>query len=167
LLVKRCSKGWYHKTISIKRYSFKAYEKDASGLYNGKINFRKKNKKNESCNIGIKEKRFVDSNVTASDLCFKAAEQLLDEMNIDRSSIDMLIFLSQLPDYRIPANSPNLQHRLGLSKNTACFDISLACSGYVYALSTAFSYASQNGINRVLLLVGETFSKIVSKKDFF
>ncbi len=41
----------------------------------------------------------------------------------------------------------------------------LACSGYVYALSTAFAYASQNGINRVLLLVGETFSKIVSKKD--
>ena len=86
-------------------------------------------------------------------------------MKIERSSIDMLIFLSQLPDYRIPATSPNLQDRLGLSKNTACFDISLACSGYVYALSTAFAYASQNGINRVLLLVGETFSKIVSKKD--
>ena len=116
-------------------------------------------------NIGIKEKRFVDSDVTASDLCFKAAENLLDEMNIDRSSIDMLIFLSQLPDYRIPATSPNLQDRLGLSKNTACLDISLACSGYVYALSTAFAYASQNGINKVLLLVGETFSKIVSKKD--
>jgi 3-oxoacyl-[acyl-carrier-protein] synthase-3 len=116
-------------------------------------------------NIGIKEKRYVNVDTSAADLCFKAADQLLDEMEINRSSIDMLIFLSQLPDYRIPANSPNLQHRLGLSKNTACFDISLACSGYVYALSTAFSYASQNGINRVLLLVGETFSKIVSKKD--
>lgn len=116
-------------------------------------------------NIGIKEKRFVDENISASDLCFKAADQLLNEMEIERSSIDMLIFLSQLPDYRIPATSPNLQDRLGLSKNTACFDISLACSGYVYALSTAFAYASQNGINRVLLLVGETFSKIVSKKD--
>jgi 3-oxoacyl-[acyl-carrier-protein] synthase-3 len=86
-------------------------------------------------------------------------------MKIDRTSIDMLIFLSQLPDYRIPATSPSLQDRLGLSKNTACFDISLACSGYVYALSNAFSYASQNGINRVLLLVGETFSKIVSEQD--
>jgi 3-oxoacyl-[acyl-carrier-protein] synthase-3 len=116
-------------------------------------------------NIGIKEKRFVDSDVTSSDLCFKAADKLLNEMKIDRSSIDMLIFLSQLPDYRIPATSPNLQVRLGLSKNTACFDISLACSGYVYALSSAFAYASHNGINKVLLLVGETFSKIVSKKD--
>ena len=116
-------------------------------------------------NIGIKEKRFVDEDISASDLCFKAAEKLLNEMYIDRTSIDMLIFLSQLPDHRIPATSPSLQERLGLSQNTACFDISLACSGYVYALSTAFAYASQNGINRVLLLVGETFSKIVSKKD--
>jgi 3-oxoacyl-[acyl-carrier-protein] synthase-3 len=116
-------------------------------------------------NIGIKEKRYVDNETTASDLCFKSAETLLNEMNIDRSSIDMLIFLSQLPDYKIPATSPILQDRLGLSKDTACFDISLACSGYVYALSNAFAYASQNGINRVLLLVGETFSKIVSPKD--
>jgi len=116
-------------------------------------------------NIGIKEKRFVDIDTTASDLCFKAADRLLNEMNIERSSIDVLIFLSQLPDYRIPATSPSLQERLGLSKNTACFDISLACSGYIYSLSTAFAYASQKSINRVLLLVGETFSKIVSKKD--
>ena len=116
-------------------------------------------------NVGIREKRYVDSNVTAADLCCKAADNLLNEMNIDRTSIDMLIFLSQLPDYRIPATSPSLQDRLGLSNNTACFDISLACSGYVYALSNAFSYASQNGINRVLLLVGETFSKIISEQD--
>jgi 3-oxoacyl-[acyl-carrier-protein] synthase-3 len=116
-------------------------------------------------NIGIKEKRHVDLNTTAADLCFKAAEKLFDDMSIDRATIDMLIFLTQLPDYSLPATSPNLQDRLGLSKNTACFDISLACSGYVYALSTAFAYASQNGINRVLLLVGETFSKIVSSKD--
>jgi 3-oxoacyl-[acyl-carrier-protein] synthase-3 len=88
-------------------------------------------------NVGIREKRYVDPDVTASDLCYKAADTLLNEMNIERSSIDMLIFLSQLPDYRIPATSPTLQDRLGLSKNTACFDISLACSGYVYALSNA------------------------------
>ncbi len=116
-------------------------------------------------NIGIKEKRHVDPDTTASDLCYKAANKLLNEMSIDRSTIDVLIFLSQTPDYIIPATSPILQERLGLTKDTACFDISLACSGYVYALSTAFAYASQNGINRVLLLVGETFSKIVSNKD--
>lgn len=116
-------------------------------------------------NIGIKEKRHVDNDTTSSDLCYKAADKLLTEMNIDRSSIDVLIFLSQYPDYRIPATAPILQDRLGLPNSTASFDISLACSGYVYALSNAFSYASQIGVNRVLLLVGETFSKLVSKDD--
>jgi len=116
-------------------------------------------------NIGIREKRFADKDVCSSDLCFKAAEQLFADNNIDRNSIDALIFLSQTPDYKIPATSPVLQHRLGLPKTTLCFDMNLACSGYVYALSTAFAYASLQGINRVLLLVGETFSKITSPLD--
>ena len=46
-----------------------------------------------------------------------------------------------------------------------CFDISLVCSGYLFALSTAFAYASMQGVNRVLLLDGETFSKIVNRRD--
>ena len=77
----------------------------------------------------------------------------------------MLLFMSQTGDYRIPATSTILQHKLGLSKNTACIDLSLGCSGYVYALSTAFAYASMEGVNRVLLLDGETFSKIVNRRD--
>jgi len=116
-------------------------------------------------NIGIKEKRFADKDVCSSDLCFKAAEQLLMENDIDRNSIGALIFLSQTPDYKIPATAPILQHRLGLPKTTLCFDMNLACSGYVYALSTAFAYASLLGVNRALLLVGETFSKITSPLD--
>lgn len=115
--------------------------------------------------IGIREKRYVDEDVTASDLCLKAAERLLEDNNIERDSIDMLLFLSQLPDYRIPATAPILQHRLGLPNTTAAMDLSLGCSGWVYALSTAMSYASMEGINRVLLLVGETFSKFVNKMD--
>ncbi len=115
--------------------------------------------------IGIKEKRIAAIDVCSSDLCVKAAEKLLNELDIDRNSIDVLIFMSQTPDYKIPATSPSIQHRLGLSTSTACFDINLACSGYVYSLSTAYSYAMMEGVNRVLLLVGETFSKIVSKND--
>lgn len=115
--------------------------------------------------IGIVEKRFVDEDTTASDLCFKAAEKLIEDNNIDKSSIDMVLFLSQLPDYKIPATAPILQHRLGLPTTTAALDLSLGCSGYVYALSTAMAYASMEGINRVLLLVGETFSKFVNRMD--
>jgi 3-oxoacyl-[acyl-carrier-protein] synthase III len=115
--------------------------------------------------IGIIEKRYTDPDTCASDLCFSAAEKLFAEMNIDRNTIDMLIFMSQTPDYKIPATAPVLQHRLGLNKNTAAFDVGLACSGYVYSLSIAYSFASLPGINRVLLLDGETFSKIVNPKD--
>lgn len=115
--------------------------------------------------IGIKEKRYVDAKTTASDLCFKAADELFAKNIIDRSSIDMILFLSQLPDYKIPATAPILQHKLGLPKTTAAMDLSLGCSGYVYGLSTAMAYASMEGIDRVLLLVGETFSKIVNPKD--
>ena len=81
--------------------------------------------------IGIKEKRFAAPEVCASDLCLKAAKQLIEENEIDLNSIDMLLFLSQTPDYKIPATSPILQDRLGLPKTTACMDLSLGCSGYV------------------------------------
>lgn len=116
-------------------------------------------------NIGIEERRVAEKDVCASDLCFKAAEKLMEDNNIDKSTIDALIFVSQTSDYHQPATAPILQHRLGLSKDTLSFDINLACSGYVYGLSTAYAYACQPGINRVLLLVGETMSKIVSRRD--
>ncbi len=115
--------------------------------------------------IGIHEKRYAEPEVCSSDLCFKAAQKLIEDNQIDVNSIDMLLFLSQTPDYKIPATAPILQHRLGLPKTVAALDLSLGCSGYVYALSTAFAYASMHGINRVLLLVGETFSKITSPYD--
>lgn len=116
-------------------------------------------------NIGIRERRIADADVCSSDLCFKAAEQLLNENQIDRNSIDALIFVSQTSDYHQPATAPILQHRLGLEKTTLSFDVNLACSGYVYGLSIAYSFATQVGVNRVLLLVGETMSKIVSDYD--
>ena len=115
--------------------------------------------------IGIQEMRHVDIGVTPSDLCYEAALTLIEDLKIDKSDIDLVLFLSQNGDFKIPATSPSLQHRLGLPKTTACIDLTLACSGYVYALSTAYAYASQPTINKVLLLVGEAFSQIVSDKD--
>ena len=116
-------------------------------------------------NIGIEQRRIAAADVTASDLCFKAAQQLMNDNNIEPDSIDVLLFMSQTADYRIPATSCLLQHRLGLRRDIVCFDISLGCSGFLFALSTAFAYASLPGINRVLLLDGETFSKIVNRRD--
>ena len=116
-------------------------------------------------NIGIEERRIADANVCSSDLCYQAAVQLMEDNQITPNSVDVLIFVSQTSDYHQPATAPILQDRLGLSKDTLCFDINLACSGYVYGLSTAYVYANMPTINRVLLLVGETMSKIVSRQD--
>lgn len=115
--------------------------------------------------IGIKEKRFADREVCSSDLCFKAAEQLLTEGRINKEEIGALVFVSQTPDYHQPATAMSLQHRLGLPKTTLCFDVNLACSGYVYGLSIAYAFAQTSGVDNVLLLVGETMSKTISKKD--
>ena len=114
-------------------------------------------------NIGIEEKRISDADCCSSDLCLKAAHQLMQDNEIDPESIGALVFVSQTSDYHQPATAPILQHKLGLPKDTLSFDINLACSGYVYGLSTAYAYANM-GL-RVLLLVGETMSKIVSRKD--
>ena len=116
-------------------------------------------------NIGIEERRIADSDVCASDLCEQAARQLLADNNIDPLSIDALIFVSQTSDYHQPATAAILQHKLGLGKDTLAFDINLACSGYVYGLSAAYAYAQNEAVKRVLLLVGETMSKIVSRFD--
>lgn len=116
-------------------------------------------------NIGIEERRIAEQDVCSSDLCFRAAQQLMTDNSIDPQSIDVLLFVSQTSDYHQPATAAVLQHKLGLSKNTIAFDINLACSGYVFGLSTAYAYLQNEGINRVLLLVGETMSKIVSRYD--
>lgn len=114
---------------------------------------------------GIEERRFALPGTTASDLCCEAADNLLNELNVDRSDVDVLLFVSQTADYRMPASAIILQDRLGLSKDTLAFDINIGCSGYVYGLSVAFMYAQQAHIRKVLLLDGETRSRVYSPKD--
>lgn len=116
-------------------------------------------------NIGIEERRIADKDVCTSDLCYQAARKLMDDNQIDPATIDALLFVTQTVDYHHPATAPSLQHRLGLPKTVLSFDINLACSGFVFGLSTAYAYAQLEGVNRVLLLVGETMSKIVSPYD--
>ncbi len=114
---------------------------------------------------GIRQRRFAPPGMCSSDLCFSAATKLLDEMQVKREDIDLLIFISQTPDYRMPATSVILQQRLGLPKTTAAFDINLGCSAFVYGLSVAYSFMQQPNIRKVLVLDGETRSKVYHPKD--
>ncbi|MCT4643582.1 MAG: ketoacyl-ACP synthase III [Carboxylicivirga sp.] len=114
---------------------------------------------------GIKQRRFATADTCSSDLCYAAASQLLSDMDIDRSEIDLLVFISQTPDYRMPATSILLQERLSLSKQTMAFDINLGCSGFVYGLSVVYALMQQGNMRKALLLDGETRSKVYSPKD--
>lgn len=115
--------------------------------------------------VGIYERRFADEATCSSDLCFAAAEKLILDNNIDRSEIDLLIFISQTPDYRMPATSLLLQERLNLPHATMAFDINLGCSAFIYGLSVAYGFMQQQGIRKALILDGETRSKVYSPKD--
>lgn len=115
--------------------------------------------------VGIYERRFADEDTCSSDLCFAAAEKLLNDNAIDRSEIDLLVFISQTPDYRMPATSILLQHRLGLSQSCVAFDINLGCAAFCYGLSVVYGMMQSGNIRKALLLDGETRSKVYSPKD--
>lgn len=115
--------------------------------------------------VGIYERRFADEKTCSSDLCFSAAERLIADTGVERSEIDLLIFISQTPDYRMPATSVILQHRLGLSEKTIAFDINLGCSAFLYGMSVVYSMMEKSGLRKALILDGETRSKVYSPKD--
>lgn len=104
--------------------------------------------------------------VCSSDLCLKATEQLISELSWKKSEIDALVFVSQTPDYfNVPATSCLLQDRLGLSTNCFTLDISLGCSGWVYAMSVICALMQNGTIKKGLLLAGDTPTKFCSKDD--
>jgi 3-oxoacyl-[acyl-carrier-protein] synthase-3 len=114
---------------------------------------------------GIEQRRFADENTCSSDLCLAAAEKLLSDNNIDKEEIDLLVFISQTPDYRMPATSVTLQHRLGLPNKTIAFDINLGCSAFIYGLSVVYGMMERSNLRKALLLDGETRSKVYSSHD--
>lgn len=114
---------------------------------------------------GIEERRFADSETCSSDLCLAAAEKLLEDNQIDKEEIDLLVFISQTPDYRMPATSVTLQHRLGLPNKTIAFDINLGCSAFLYGLSVVYGMMERSNLKKALLLDGETRSKVYSPRD--
>jgi 3-oxoacyl-[acyl-carrier-protein] synthase-3 len=114
---------------------------------------------------GIQRKRVAEEHVCTSDLCVAAAEELINVLGWQKQEIGLLIFVSQTPDYLIPATASILQDRLGLPKHCMAFDIILGCSGYVYGMSVAASIISAMGIEKGILLAGDTMSKIVNPGD--
>lgn len=117
--------------------------------------------------VGVEQRHCSvhDGSICTSDLCYKSAEKLIEELKWDKSEIELLIFVSHTADYKLPSTSCILQERLGLSKNCMAFDSPLGCSGFVYGLGVAGSLLSHGSIKKALLLVGNTQSVYASPED--
>ena len=114
---------------------------------------------------GVEFRRIANQNTTASDLSFEAARKLISDLNWEANEIDVLINVTQTPDYLIPSTAIILQDRLGLSKNCLAFDINLGCSGYVYGLNVISKMLDGVNLKRGLLLAGDKSSHPVNFKD--
>lgn len=115
---------------------------------------------------GVVSSHVAPPEMTLSDLCQAAAENLFAESGWERESIDLILFVSTSRDFYICPNTSNiLQNKLGLRTECIALDMPFACSGYVYALSVAGMMMQGGQIKRALLCVGEMTSKNQSHLD--
>ena len=115
--------------------------------------------------IGIKTRNVADKKTCTSDLVVEAAKNIIKKLKWKNHDIDVLVFVTQTPDYLTPATSGILQDRLKLKKTTLVFDINLGCSGYTHGLIAISSLMKSLNLKKGLLAVGDVTSKLVNIKD--
>jgi 3-oxoacyl-[acyl-carrier-protein] synthase-3 len=113
---------------------------------------------------GVKTRYWVN-NESSSDLCVAAGRRLISELEWELDDIDALIYVTQSPDYILPATSIKIAGLLGLKPGVIAYDVNLGCSGYPYGLFLAESMIQTGIARKIILMVGETTSKIIDKKD--
>ena len=112
---------------------------------------------------GIRQRRIATSEGT-SDLAAKAAERAIEQAGIKPEEIDLIILATSSQDYCFPSGACEVQGRVG-AVNAVCYDLSAACTGFVFALNTAQAFI-QSGVYRTALVVGsEVLSKLIDWKD--
>ena len=106
---------------------------------------------------GIKERRYIDSEIGPSDLAIPSVEQALLNANLNIADIDMIIFATSTPDYYAPGSGCLLQDKMGFN-NIPALDIRVQCSGFVYGLSIAEQYIKIGTYDNILLVGAEVQS---------
>lgn len=113
---------------------------------------------------GIKERRIVHEDVPVSHLAFGAAERALKDAMVDPLDIDLIILGTVTPDMQMPSAACMVQQKLG-AERAAAFDISAACSGFLYALSIGDQFIRTGAYKKVLVIGADMFSKVVDWSD--
>jgi len=114
---------------------------------------------------GISERRIAANNELTSDLALKASLQAIERAKISKEDIDLVVFATITPDFLcMPSTACILADKLGI-KDVAAFDISAACSGFIYGLTIAKAFIESGMKKNVLVIGAETLSKIVDYTD--
>ena len=115
--------------------------------------------------IGVVQRARKKSGERASDLCIKAYDDLKSKCSVNVEDIECCVVVTQNPDFNIPHTSAIVHGALELAENCASFDISLGCSGYVYALSIVTAFMQANGMKIGLLFTADPYSDIIDEND--
>ena len=113
---------------------------------------------------GIRERRFVDATVATSDLATVAAKDALARAGMAATEIDCIIVATSTPDMIMPATAAMVQKNIGAS-NAFAFDMNAVCSSFVYAVDTADSLIRSGKYRTLLVIVADTYSKILDYDD--
>jgi len=113
---------------------------------------------------GIRERHVVDKGVAASHLATEAAKKLLAKKNVAPEEIDLIVVASVTPDMMFPATACLVQERLG-AKNAWGFDLSAACSGFVYALTVGAQFVGAGTHRKALVIGSDVMTSILNFED--
>jgi len=113
---------------------------------------------------GIRERHIVDKGMAASHMGVEAAKKLLADKNVSPEEIDLIVVASVTPDMMFPATACLVQDRLG-AKNAWGFDLSAACSGFLYALTVGAQFVGAGTHRKVLVIGSDVMSSIINYED--
>ena len=113
---------------------------------------------------GIKERRIAPSDMAVSDMAARAAQEALKKAKLNAEDIELIIVATITPDMFFPSSACFVQDKLG-AKNAVCFDISAACSGFIYGLDVAKSLVESGRYKNALLLGSEKLTAITDWED--
>lgn len=114
---------------------------------------------------GIKERRIAADDEQTSDMATAAAKVAMADAGLSPNQIDLCIVATLTPDFPMPSTACIVQAKLGLSHNTACFDVSAACSGFIYALDTAWAMLQSGRYRHALVIGAEKLSTVLDWSD--
>ncbi|HEY8932378.1 MAG TPA: beta-ketoacyl-ACP synthase III [Rariglobus sp.] len=114
---------------------------------------------------GIRERHIAGENETTSLMAAAAARSALADAGLTAADIDLIIVATVTPDLPMPATACFVQHHLGVSPRAACFDLNAACSGFLYALDTAWAMLESGRYRHALVIGAEKLSTVLDWKD--